>query len=131
MNIRFIWLLTCLFVVISTIAQTNTPPTSPTNPFPVGKDAIWFAFIPLVTFILTWLAGKAKSLPKELLPILTPIFGVLVGVVIEKLTNANFPWWSQAGAGAISVMIYETIKGLTGAGPESRLTPVPQTKTIS
>lgn len=102
---------------------TNLPPASPTNPFPAGTDAIWFAVIPVVTFGITWLVGKIRSLPPQVIPLLTPIIGVAVGSLIQWATNAHFPWWSQAGAGAVSVAIYEALKGLTGAGPESKLTP--------
>jgi hypothetical protein len=124
-----VWLLVCC---ASVFAQgTNTPPVipPPSNPFPVGKDAAWFAFIPLVTFGITWIMGKVKSLPKNILPLLTPIIGVAIGAVIEWATKSNFPWWSEAGAGAISVAIYEALKGVSNAGPESALTPTPQTTT--
>lgn len=105
---------------------TNLPPIGPTNPFPVGKDAAWFAVIPLATFAITWAIGKIQSLPKNLLPLLTPILGWLIGFAIEKATAANFPWWSTAGAGAVSTMLYESIKNISGAGPESKLTPTPK-----
>jgi hypothetical protein len=105
---------------------TNLPPMPPSNPFPVGKDAAWFAVIPLATFAITWLVGKIQSLPKQLLPLITPILGWVIGYVIERATAANFPWWSTAGAGAVSTMLYESIKNITGAGPESKLTPTPK-----
>jgi hypothetical protein len=111
------------------VIPTNTLPVAPANPFPTGKDAAWFAVIPLVTFGLTWLVGKIQSLPKNLLPLLTPIFGWVIGYVIERATNANFPWWSEAGAGAVSVALYEAVKNISGAGPESKLTPTPVNNT--
>lgn len=134
-TVRFAWTVVALMVVglfCTTWGQstngtlTNLPPNVPTNPFPVGKDAAWFAVIPLLTFGVTWLVGKIESLPKQLLPLITPILGWLIGFGIEKATAANFPWWSTAGAGAVSTMLYESIKNLTGAGPESALTPTPK-----
>ena len=108
---------------------TNTPPIDPSqNPFPVGKEAIWLALIPPATFTITWLIGKIPPLPKEILPWITPVVGVILGAVINYATSANWPWWSSAGFGAISVAIYEGLKGLTGAGPRSKLTPTSETK---
>lgn len=137
---RFAWMAVTLLLVglfYTAVAQetngqvlTNTPPVSPSNPFPVGKDAIWFAFIPLVTFGITWVIGKIKSLPKQILPLVTPVLGVAVGALIEWATKSNFPWWSTAGAGAVSVAIYEAIKGLSNAGPSSALTPTPKPATV-
>jgi hypothetical protein len=130
--VRFAWMMVALVAVglfctawgqTTNGTLTNLPPIAPTNPFPAGTDAIWFAVIPLVTFGITWLVGKIRSLPTQVIPLLTPIIGVAVGSLIEWATNAHFPWWSQAGAGAVSVAIYEALKGLTNAGPESALTP--------
>lgn len=135
MKLKFILLFTLAMIgwlVLPVIGQTNLPPvTPPSNPFPSGKDAMWFAVIPLVTFGITWLIGKIRSLPKNILPLITPIIGVAIGAVIEWATKADFPWWSEAGAGAISVAIYQALKGLSDVGPESPLTPTPKPPKLS
>jgi hypothetical protein len=140
MNSRFnrtVWfLLTVVLLAASGLFQealaqatngtlTNLPPTVPANPLPTGKDAAWFALIPLVTFGLAWIFGKIRTLPKQLIPLIVPILGWLVGFAIEKATAANFPWWSTTGAGALATWLYEAVKGLSNAGPESALTPTP------
>lgn len=135
---RFAWMVVLLVLFAglfqAVLAQatngtvlTNTPPIDPANPlFPQGKEAIWLALIPPATFTITWIFGKIPQLPKEILPWITPVIGVILGLVMNWATKANFPWWSSAGAGAIAVAIYEAAKNMTKAGPESALTPTPK-----
>jgi hypothetical protein len=116
-----VWLLVCC---ASVFAQgTNTPPTSDPGGFPVGKDAAWLTLIPPLAATITWLIGKIPPLPKVVLPWLTPVAGLAIGAVLRWGAGANLPWWSVAGAGAIATTLYEGIKGISGAGPDSLLTP--------
>ena len=138
MNTRkfFTWLavITCFaFIIAPLVAQvtntpgTNLPPVIPgTEGLPLGKDAIWLALIAPITFSITWLVGKIPKLPKAILPWLTPVAGIAIGLVMQWATKANWPWWSSAGAGMIATTLYEAIKGVTGAGPQSALTPTPK-----
>lgn len=93
---------------------------------PQGKEAIWLALVAPITFTVTWLIGKIPPLPKEVLPWLTPVVGILLGVVMKKATDSHWAWWSSAAFGMISTTIYEGIKGITGAGPDHPLTPTPK-----
>lgn len=113
-------------------SSTNSLPPAPTDLsiFPTSKDSIWLALITPITFTITWLVGKIPPLPKEILPWLTPVIGILIGTGIRYATNAHWSWWSEAGAGAIAVTLYEAVKGLTDAGPKSMLTPTPTVKKV-
>lgn len=122
---KYWWLLICL-TACSVFAQTNVVALDPVN-FPQGKEAIWLALIPPVTFTITWLTGKIPPLPKEILPWITPLVGIGLGWLMDFAGKAELPWWSTAGAGAIAVAIFEAAKGVTNAGPKSALTPTPQT----
>ncbi len=108
-------------------AQTN--PALGTQFAPPGKEAMWLALIPPITFSLTWLVGKIPPLPKVMLPWITPVIGILIGAALDWGNKANLPLWSAAGAGAIAVAIYEAAKGISSAGPSSKLTPTPETHT--
>lgn len=123
----FIWVTLALLAVASTLAQTNVAPVIPASPFPQGKEAIWLALIPPATFGITWIVGKIPPLPKELLPWITPLVGIGLGAITKWATDSHWPWWSSAGAGAISVALYEAAKGVSGAGPDSKLTPSSKT----
>jgi hypothetical protein len=127
----FVWLVALAWLAIivapalAAEAITNAPPASPPGvpDLPRGNDGIWLALIPPITFTITWLMGKIPPLPKVILPWITPVVGIAIGWVFDYATKANLPWWSAAGAGAIATTIYEAAKGLTKAGPESKLTP--------
>lgn len=120
---KYWWLFVCLIMgSLSIFAQTNVTGIDP-EIFPRGKEAIWLALIPPITFTITWMVGKIPPLPKEILPWITPVIGVLVGAGLDWATKANWPWWSSAGAGAIAVTIYQALKDMTNAGPKSALTP--------
>lgn len=131
-SLFILWVLFCgltgLMVPVMAQVITNSPPAGNgvLDSLPRGKDAIWLALVPPATFTITWLVGKIPPLPKEILPWLTPLTGILIGAVIDWGTKSNLPYWSTAGAGAISVAIFEAIKGLTKSGPESALTPTPK-----
>lgn len=122
----FIWAALAVLAVVSAFAQTNGAPGLPATPFPQGKEAIWLAIVPPATFTVTWLIGKIPPLPKECLPWLTPLAGIALGAATKRATDSHWPWWSSAGAGAVSVAIYEAVKGLAKAGPDSKLTPTPK-----
>lgn len=119
---KYWWLVCLILTSLSILAQTNLTVIDP-EIFPRGKEAIWLALIPPITFTITWVVGKIPPLPKELLPWITPVIGVLVGSGLDWATKANWPWWSSAGAGAIAVAIYQAMKGMTNASPSSALTP--------
>lgn len=121
-NRLVLWLFLAAIFIPSVWAQGGE-----SSPFPVGKEAIWLALIPPITFTITWAVGKIPPLPKEVLPWITPVFGIIIGFVMNQATTANLPWWSSAGAGAIATTLYEAIKGISGAGPKSMLTPTPET----
>lgn len=116
------------FTVAVAFAQTNAPPVIPPGlGFPDGKDAGWLLLVPPATATIAWALGKIPALPKPLLPWITPLAGIGIGALLNYAAKANLPWWSTAGAGAIATTLYEGIKGLTRAGPESILTPTTKT----
>lgn len=127
-TVLWIWIIFCgltgLMLPVMAQVVTNSPPApGPDNTFPIGKEAIWYALIPPVTFTITWLVGKIPPLPKEILPWITPLVGICLGLIVNWAAKQDLSWWSTAGFGAISVAIYEAAKGLSKAGPTSALTP--------
>ncbi len=100
--------------------QTNDPPTGGTLP-PLEKGYLWQVAIALVTpMIIQGVKKIVPSVPKGLLPFLTPLVGVGLGLAMNWLMSANLGWVDMGQAGALSVFVYEAFKGATkpSAPPE-------------
>jgi len=125
-NIWMLVLLTVTSCILTLAQETNAPPMYDPVLFPHGNDAIWAALIPPITFGITWAIGKIPPLPKDILPWLTPVAGILIGLVMDWVNKVNIGWISSGALGTIAVFAYEAIRGLTKAGSESALTPTPK-----
>lgn len=92
---------------------TNSVPDlgDPNNLFPRGA-AIWAALIPPATFFITWAIGKIPPLPKEILPWLTPVLGILLGFALDYANKVELPIGLAGALGTVAVFMYEGIKRL-------------------
>jgi hypothetical protein len=130
--IRILMFMVGLFfmTLVMVVAQeTNTPPigTEPGEPtvvWPTGA-AVWLALIPPATFTITWLLGKIPALPNAILPWLTPLVGILIGMGLDAANKADLPTGLAAALGTVAVALYEGIKQLTkrSEGAMRALTP--------
>ena len=80
--------------------------------FPSTKTEFWTWGISIITPVIVWLFGKIPQLPRPVLPLLTPIIGVLLGLILKKLGALNLQWIDMAQAGAVAVFIRESVNQL-------------------
>lgn len=92
------------FVMVA-LAQTNSVPELP--PLPHDKGAIWEALIMIVSPLVVWGVSKIPNLPSPLLPTITPLVGLLLGLGLNFLAGANLAWVDMVKAGALAVFIRE------------------------
>jgi hypothetical protein len=93
--------------VTALFAQTNTTtlPGVPTDL--VGYwDLVIAAVSPL---IVTGVAKLVPHVPKLVLPSITPLVGIGVGLALNKLAGANLSWYDMGKAGALAVFVREVI----------------------
>lgn len=116
---KFIYLLlasvACLLLLPSVFAQvTNAAPAfdPATAPLPSGKTEFWTWAISIITPLIVYGFGKIPQLPRPILPILTPVIGVLLGLIMKKLGALNLSWVDMAQAGAVAVFIRESVNQL-------------------
>jgi hypothetical protein len=91
------------------LAQTNGIDTG-TTPLPSSKTEFWQWAIAGITPVIIWLVSKIPAdLPKPLLPILTPIVGLLLGSGLKWLGAADLGWVDMVQAGALAVFVREVV----------------------
>lgn len=97
----------CL-AVTAVFAQTNSVPVP--APLPQTVSQYWDLVIAAVTpLIVTGVWKVVPKIPKWVLPVSTPVIGILLGLAIDKLTTANLGWVDMAKAGALAVFIREVV----------------------
>lgn len=88
---------------------TNAPPVGGLGDLPHTKAEFWTLGIAAVTpLIVRGINKLAPNIPTVLLPVSTPLIGVGLGLVANKLGNANLGWLDTAQAGALAVFVRET-----------------------
>jgi hypothetical protein len=100
---------------VSLCAQTNSPalPASTYDGLALSKDALWGYAISAISPIIVWLFTKlAPKIPKPVLPTITPLVGIGIGLGLNALAGTNLGWVDMAKAGALAVFIRETINQL-------------------
>lgn len=131
MTIKNRWLWFCGLVVLAAgaaFAQTNTVPVP--APLPTNVSQYWDLIIAAVTpLIVTGIWKLVPKIPTWVLPVSTPVIGILLGLGIDALTKANLSWVDMAKAGALAVFIREVVnqaitRQLTPPPPPSAI-PVP------
>lgn len=86
-------------------AQTNALALSGV---PGTKAAYWDLAISAVAPVIVW--GVAKlNVPRNYLALMTPVVGVLLGLLLNWLASANLSWVDMAKAGALAVFIREVV----------------------
>jgi hypothetical protein len=114
-NFSFLVLIGMFMVALTSMAQTNTVPSSPTSltDFPTSKDALWSYAISFVSPFLVWLLAKfVPMVPRQFLPAITPFVGLGLGFALNAVAGANLGWIDMAKAGALAVFIRETTNQL-------------------
>lgn len=104
-----LFLLTFLALTVSALfAQTNSVPTVPGAPADLG--GYWDLAIAAISPIaVTLVAFVVPRLPKWVLPSMTPVVGIVVGLALNKLAGANLSWYDMGKAGALAVFVREVI----------------------
>lgn len=88
----------------------NPPAVDPgTAPLPKTQEELWQWGLTVATVVVTWALGKVPQLPRPVLPLITPVLGILLGVGLNALTRANFAWVDLAQVGALAVFIRESV----------------------
>jgi hypothetical protein len=103
---------TCVYAV-SAMAQTNAPPGLGDIPSSAGQ--YWDMAIAAVSPIIVWLIRLAvPKIPAVLLPAITPLIGVGLGLILNQVANANLSWVDMAKAGGLAVFVREVVnQGIT------------------
>lgn len=107
----FIMLVTLLFCVVAeAVAQVTNA-----NPFPAGTGlpqtvaSYWELAIGAVSPGIVWLVRKiVPSVPKALLPAITPVIGIGLGLLLNKFAGTDMSWLDMGKAGALAVFVRET-----------------------
>lgn len=111
MTIKNRWLWFCGLVVLAAgavFAQTNTVPLP--APLPQTVSQYWDLVIAAVTpLIVTGVWKAVPKIPKWVLPVSTPVIGILLGLAMNSLAKANLGWVDMAKAGALAVFIREVV----------------------
>jgi len=108
MKIKNLWLWLLCLMPLAVVAQTNTV-TIPAE-LPQSVSQFWDMGIALVTpLIITGIYWLLPKVPKWVLPTITPLVGIGLGLAINALTSANLGWVDMAKAGALAVFIREVI----------------------
>lgn len=95
------------FCIVSLFAQTNGVPPIDGDPIPKSTSEFWTFAIAGITPIIVWGVSKIPNLPKAILPSITPVVGILLGVALNKLDASNLSWVDMGKAGALAVFIRE------------------------
>lgn len=125
---RWLWFFGLMLVPLAVLAQTNTIPTLPAD-LPKSVGQYWDLGIAILTpLIVTGVYKLVPKVPKWVLPSITPLIGIGLGLLVNWLTTANLGWVDMAKAGALAVFIREVInqaitKQMTTPAPTPPATP--------
>lgn len=105
-KISWLWFLCLSTLAFGVFAQTNVPPTP--APLPTSTAGYWDLAIAGVTpLLVTGIRKIIPSIPTVLLPTMTPLLGILLGLALNALAGANLSWFDMAKAGALAVFVRE------------------------
>jgi len=109
MTHRWLWFVGLLTVTLAAFAQTNAPGTLPVE-LPQTLSQYWDLAIAAVSpLIVTGLWKLMPKLPKAVVPLLAPVVGIGLGLLLNWLAKAHLGWVDMAKAGALAVFIREVV----------------------
>lgn len=108
------WLAVFAWLAIGWAAFAQTTNTAPafdpgTANLPGTKEEFWTWGISLVTPVIIWLVGKIDKVPRPILPLLTPLVGIVLGLALKHLAALKLGWVDMAQAGTVAVFIRESV----------------------
>lgn len=99
-----------LLATISVIAEGVTNAIASTPSLPQTTSQYWDLIIAGVTpVIVTGIYMLVPRVPKFVLPLITPVVGVGLGLLLNWLTKINLGWVDMAKAGALAVFVREVV----------------------
>lgn len=114
MRNRFAIFLLVAFASFTVWAATNgitvvpeQPLASSNGPYPTTKEDLWKLGIGIVTPLIVWGLAQIPDLPSPILPLLTPLLGLGIGLLLKSLNALHLSWMDMAQAGALGVFVRE------------------------
>jgi hypothetical protein len=95
------------FVKVVFAQATNSVPASAPG-LPDSNAAFWVLGISAVTpLLVTGIWKLVPGIPKLVLPSITPVLGVLLGLLVNWVGKQQLEWVDMAQAGALAVFVRE------------------------
>ena len=92
------------------MAQDVVAPTVDGVQLPTTVADYWTFGIAAVTpLIISGVKAVLPKIPKGLLPVLTPVVGIGLGLALNALGQADMGWIDMAQAGALAVFVREVV----------------------
>lgn len=105
-------------LTLTALAQTNAVVLPP---LPQTVTQYWDLVIAIITpLIVTGIWKYVPKIPKMLLPLMTPLLGIGLGLLLNWLAKANLGWVDMAKAGALAVFIREAFNQAVTKPAEAR-----------
>jgi len=112
MKMKHVFVMFTFFALaaLSVFAQTNAPVDPSLPALPTDKGGFWDLGIAAVTPVIVWLVSLiAPKIPKVVLPSITPLVGIGLGLALNKLAGLDLSWYDMGKAGALAVFIREVV----------------------
>ena len=112
-----------MFLAFALYAQTNTAVIPIGVTLPQTPAQYWdLAIAGLTPFLVGLVRKVVPKIPSFLLPLSTPLVGIVLGLATNWLANSHLGWVDMAKAGALAVFVREAYnqavtKQLTGGTP--------------
>lgn len=113
---------------LAVFAQTNSVPMPAALPKTVAE--YWTLLIAGVTpLVVTGVWKLVPKIPTVILPLMTPVLGIGLGLLINAVSKANLGWVDMASAGALAVFVREVFNQAITKRLADAATPVITTPT--
>jgi hypothetical protein len=93
-------------LILTASAQTNSVPDLPAG-IPRTNEEIWTWVVSFATVFIVYLFGKIPQLPRPMLPLMTPLIGILLGLGLRQLEALHLSWVDMGQVGALAVFLRE------------------------